>query len=278
MKITRFIHLALALILCGCATGRGINKGQLNMYSYESEKEIGRQYSAMVSSQFPPLYDAEVNAYVDTIGQKMVNVATDPLFNYQFRVFKTAMVNAFTVGAGYIFFTIGIMDAAPNEAALASVVGHEIGHVLSRHVTERLTQANLLGLAASMAGAGAGDAINLFGNLGLLQFGKADELEADQLGLGLLHRSNYNMTGGVQMFKVLKKLAENQATVPLLSDLLSTHPKPQDRIDRLNKLIPRYKKRTASITTDTKKFRSIKSRIQKYLKEFKRIGERTPRG
>jgi len=269
MKITRFIHIGMLFFLLGCATGRGINKDQLNMYSYAAEKEIGRQYSVMVSRQFAPLYDAEVNAYVDKIGQKMVNVATDPLFDYQFRVFKTDMVNAFTVGAGYVYFTVGIINAAPSESALASVVGHEIGHVLSRHVTERLTKANLIGLAASLAGTGAGDAINLFGNIGLLQFGKQNELESDGLGLQLLHRSNYNLNGGVEMFKVLKKLSENQASIPLLSDLLSTHPKPQDRINRLNALIPTYKKRKAQIVTDTQTFRNIKNKIQRYIHKKK---------
>ena len=261
-----FFNIFLAFALVGCATGRGINKGQLNMYNYEQEKEIGKQFSEMVSREFAPLYDYEINAFVDNLGQKLVNVATDPLFEYQFRVFKSDMVNAFTVGGGYVFVTVGIIDASPQEAAFAGVVGHEIGHVLSRHVTERLTQQNLLGVATSAIGGGAAQAVDLFGGLGLLQFGRQNELEADGLGLELITKANYNFNGPREIFKVLKKLSENQATVPLLSDLLSTHPKPQDRIDRLDKLTANMKHKPKEIT-DTEAFKNIKIRAKKYISE-----------
>ncbi|MBI2609417.1 MAG: M48 family metalloprotease [Deltaproteobacteria bacterium] len=270
----KLISLILCLFFLGCATGRGINEGQLNMYSYDQEKAIGEQFAQMVGGQFEPLYDPQISAYVDKIGQKIVNVATDPLFDYQFRVLKHDMVNAFTVGAGYVFVTVGLMNAAPHEAGFASVVGHEIGHVLSRHVAERLTQANLLGLAASIAGGGAGQVIDLFGNVGLLQFGKANELEADRLGLQLIYRSRYNLDGAIDMFKVLKKLADDKGTSSLLGDLLATHPNTQLRIDKLKELIPQYKAKEKT-TLNTESFKTIHNKVGQYLKEIQAKQKKT---
>ncbi|MBI2026306.1 MAG: M48 family metalloprotease [Deltaproteobacteria bacterium] len=261
--VGKLLLLVFAYYLTGCATGRGINEGQFNIYTYEDEKKLGEQLSQMVSKQVTFVEDPVVNAYLDRVGQKLARVAPDPLFNYQFRLIKNRQVNAFTISAGYVYVYTGLVDHAPYEAAFASVVGHEIGHNLARHVTERLSKQNLIGLASAIIGGPGGQAIDLFGGLGLLKFGRDEELEADKLGVDLAYRANFNIQGAKAIFEVFKKLEGNKGTTPLLGDLLATHPKPQDRIDRINKLIPNFKPKPSAVT-DTASFRTFKTNVLKY--------------
>jgi len=265
LKLTQiFVITAFFLILGACATGRGINKGQFNMYTYEEEKQIGRKLANMVSGQVKFILDPEINSYMDKLGQKLVNVAHDTLFDYQFRVIKDRQVNAFTISAGYVYMYAGLIKEAPYEAAFASVVGHEIGHNLARHVTERLSKQNLLGIASAVVGGPIGSGINLFGSIGLLQFGKREELEADRLGVALLNKAGYNPNGAKAIFEIFKKLQAKQSSAPLLGDLLSTHPDPQDRINQINKIIPKLKRAPTSIT-NTRAYKTFKANVLKFI-------------
>ncbi len=256
--------------LLGCATGRGINEGQLNIYSTLQDKHIGKYYASLVMQTYQPLYDYEINAYIDNLGQKLVRVSTDPLFEYQFRILKMKEFNAFTVGGGYVYVTTGLVERLPHEAGLASVIAHETGHNLARHITEGLTKRNLLGIATSAIGGGvAAEAIDLFGSLGLLQYGRENELEADKLGLELAFKANYKLSGFKDTFLIIQKLYENQATLPLINDLLATHPKPKARIEQIEELTPQYKEKPDAILT-TQNFEKTKQRIKTYLEEEKK--------
>jgi len=255
--------------LLGCATGKGINEGQLNIYTNEQDKQIGKYYASMVMQTYQPLYDYEINAYIDNLGQKIVGVAKDPLFEYQFRILKMPEFNAFTVGGGYVYVTTGLVEKLPHEAGLASVIAHETGHNLSRHITESLTKRNLLGLATSAIGGGVAEAIDLFGSLGLLQFGRENELEADKLGLELAYKANYKLSGFKDTFVIIQKLYENKGTLPLINDLLATHPKPKTRIEQIDQLVPHYKQKETAILT-TQNFEKAKQRIKAYLEEEKK--------
>src|SRR3989338_9195267 len=144
MKMKKVFSIFVVATLVGCATGRGINEGQLNMYSTEQDKQIGKYYSSLVMQSYQPVYDYEMNAYIDNLGQKLVGVAKDSLYEYQFRVLKTPEVNAFTVGGGYVYVTTGLVLHMPHEAGAAGMTAHEICHNLARHITERLTKANLI--------------------------------------------------------------------------------------------------------------------------------------
>jgi len=269
MEIKKIFSIFVVLTLLGCATGRGINEGQLNMYSTAQDKQIGKYYSSLVMQSYQPLYDYEINAYIDSLGQKLVGVAKDPLYEYQFRVLKMKEVNAFTVGGGYVYVTAGLVLHMPHEAGAAGVIAHEICHNLARHISERLTKANLIGIATAAIGGGAGEVIDLFSNLGLLQFGRENELEADRLGLELVHKANYQLRGFKDVFLIIQKLYENQATLPIINDLLATHPKPKTRIEQIDQLTPKYKQKETAILT-TQSFEKIKQQIKTILEEEKK--------
>nr|WP_100817425.1 M48 family metalloprotease [uncultured Allomuricauda sp.] len=218
-------------------TGRTQN---INMTA-EQEIAIGLQSAPEMAQQHGGLYpDERMQALVDAIGNKLVqrSVARETPYQYEFHLLADdRTINAFALPGGQIFITYALFSQL-NEPQLAGVLGHEIGHVIGRHSAERIAESNFWQTLATGASVG-GDMGNLVAGIGqntLLQNGRGDELESDELGVLFMIQSGYDPNEMIEVMKVLKAAA-GPNRVP---EFQSTHPDPDNRIDKIKEAIRKY--------------------------------------
>ena len=222
-------------------TGRVQN---INMTS-EQEIAIGLQSAPEVAQQYGGLYpDERLQTLVDVIGDRLVqnSIARESPYEYEFHLLADdETINAFALPGGQIFITYALFKQL-NEAQLAGVLGHEIGHVIGRHSAERIADSNFWKTVSMGASVGA-DAGSLVGSIGqntLLTNGREDELESDDLGVLFMMQSNYQPEEMIGVMKILKASA-GPDRVP---EFQSTHPDPDNRIERIQESIEKYKDQT----------------------------------
>lgn len=218
-------------------TGRVQN---INMTT-EQEIAIGLQSTPQIAQQYGGLYgDDRMQAYVDAVGDKLVrnSIARETPYEYEFHLLAdNKTINAFALPGGQIFITYALFSKL-NEAQLAGVLGHEIGHVIGRHSAERIAESNFWKTVSMGAQVGA-DAGNIVGSIGqntLLKNGRGDELESDDLGVLFMIRSGYEPEEMIRVMEILKEAAgPNRAP-----EFQSTHPDPDNRIARIKESIRKY--------------------------------------
>lgn len=211
---------------------RGIQVIQLATLSDSNEVELGQQINQQLVGQEVNLYrNSSIASYVDEIGQGLVPYSSRPDIPYTFQVVEDDQVNAFATMGGYVYVTTGLMQTASNEAELASVMAHEIGHIASRHAVKHMREQALQAGVLTAAGLDRNDAVAIGVELAVNRpNSRQDELEADEKGLTNLTEAGY-APGAMVSF--MEKLL-NQASVPTF---LSTHPSTSARIERLDALI-----------------------------------------
>ena len=213
----------------------------INM-STEQEIAIGLESAPQVAQQHGGLYpDERLQVYVDDIGRKLVNnsIARETPYKYEFHLLADDQsINAFALPGGQCFITYALFSKL-NEAQLAGVLGHEIGHVIGRHSAERIADSNFWQTATMGATVGAGDLGNVVGGIGqnkLLTNGRGDELESDELGVLLMIQSGYDPYEMIKVMEILKEAAgPNRAP-----EFQSTHPDPENRIEKIKEAIVKY--------------------------------------
>jgi predicted Zn-dependent protease len=216
----------------------------------EQEVQLGLESAPQMAQQFGGLYpDEKVQQSVKRVGQKIVNSTDVKNSPYQFDFHVLAdnkTINAFAVPGGQIFITAALLDKLKNEDQLAGVLGHEITHVVGRHSAEQIAKQQLTqGLAGAAAIAtedpnspGRNSAIAAYvANLIGLKYGRDDEIESDQLGVRWMVESGYNPEAMIDVMEVLR--AAGGPNRP--SEFMSSHPDPDNRIERIREAIAKYK-------------------------------------
>ncbi|CAM1356115.1 M48 family metalloprotease [Tenacibaculum halocynthiae] len=253
------IRLLIGLVIVAFAYLKKCSQQEENPYtgktqsislSPEQEIAIGLQQAPSMAQQHGGLYpDNRYQQIVDQIGQKLVNntVARKSGYKYDFHLLKDQRaINAFALPGGQIFITYALFskltnsNGSLNENMLAGVLGHEIGHVLGKHSNERITEANfwkLLTMGASV-GADLGQLANSVGQKTLLKNGRGDELESDELGVKLMIDAGYDPRYLINVMEILKAAA-GPNRVP---EFQSTHPDPENRIEKIKAAIKKYSK------------------------------------
>ena len=231
-------------LLAACATapgtGRTIFTGGL---SEEGEAELGREQHPKVLAEFGGAYDdPDLNRYVTSVGNFLAQTSERPDLDYTFTILDTPVVNAFALPGGYVYITRGLLALAENEAEVAGVLGHEIGHITARHTAERYGQT----MAANIAGVGlgvllGGEAAQAGGALGALllrSYSREQEFESDMLGGRYLARAGYDtkaMAGFLSQLQAHSRLEAELAGQPEKADafnIMQTHPRTADRIEQ----------------------------------------------
>ena len=231
----------LGLWLAGCAVNPATGKREFMLVSEGQELQMGAAYDSQVVASIGLYNDPALQTYVVDLGKKLAATSERPNLPWTFRVVDDPSVNAFAIPGGHVYITRGILAHMANEAELAAVMGHEIGHVTARHTAQQMTQQQLAGLglaigtiASSRIAQYAGQASQALQVL-FLKFSRDDENQADQLGIRYSSRANYDSR---QMINVMQMLDRVQAqSGSKLPEWLATHPDPGNRIQHINAIL-----------------------------------------
>jgi len=238
----RFIQLA-ALSAAGLAAGCAVNpvtgQSQLMLVSEDQEIAIDRQNSPhQFSADYGVCQDAALNRYLQQTGQRLAAQTHRPRMPYRFNCVNATYANAYAFPGGSIAATRGILLTLDNEAELASLLGHELGHVNARHTAQQMTQGTLVqalvsGLSA-VAGTQGQPAGQLAGQLGMLgagallaSYSRDYEREADALGLRYMTAAGYGADGFVSLMDKLR--AMNRHNPGAIELMFATHPMSDER-------------------------------------------------
>jgi predicted Zn-dependent protease len=223
----------LLTVFLACAVNPVTGKKEFMLVSQADELALGRQTDAEVISQYGLYTDEALQAYVSMLGKKMAAITHRPELPYEFKVLDTDVLNAFAVPGGYVYFTREIMAYLNDEAELAGVMGHELGHIAARHSAQQMTQAQLvslgLGLGSALSETFAKYAgIASFGvQMLFLRFSRDHERQADQLGVEYMTKTGYDGQAMAEFFTTLERLNPDDGSIPAW---FSTHPNPVDRV------------------------------------------------
>ncbi|HIK41162.1 M48 family metalloprotease [Thermoleptolyngbya oregonensis NK1-22] len=212
---------------------RGAQIVQISNMSERQELELGRQINQQLLTQQFRLYrNSTVSEYVNRVGQGLVPHSDRPQIPYTFQVVESNQINAFATMGGYVYVTTALLQAMDNEAELAGVLGHEIGHIASRHSVEQLRDRAIAAGAARAAGLDRNTAVALGVELAINRpNSRRDEYEADERGLNNMIRAGYAPIGLVSF---MEKLQQRGGSVPTF---LSTHPNSGERAARLRQMV-----------------------------------------
>ncbi len=228
-------------------------------YTWEEEIRIGSEADNSIQQQYGIYPDTTVTNYVKRVGRKVLKEShmrrSSTLEKYRqteftFRVLDSPVVNAFALPGGYIYVTRGLLAHLNNEAQLAVVLGHEIGHVAARHASQRAFEQKA-GQIALVGGAVVGQEV--FGLPGqdllqvgssatkllFLKYGRDDERESDRLGVEYAVMAGYEASEGAEFFTSLRRLSDKSGQS--LPSLLSTHPDPGDREQKIPQLADQWR-------------------------------------
>ena len=245
-KFTVVIVLLTGLSGAGCSTNPATGKSQLNFIGTDREIALG----STASPKFLANYGGEIESkavwdYVSDLGHRLAKVSERPDLPWEFQVVDSSVINAFALPGGKVFVTRGLISKLENEAQLAGVLGHEVGHVTAQHIGQQMSRGMVLQGLATAIGIGAqnsnkewlkvlGTGTQVGGTVYLLKFGRDQESEADKLGVRYMSRLGYNPTAQLDVMRILEQAAAGKKRQP---EFLSTHPLPQTRINRLEKHI-----------------------------------------
>ena len=213
---------------------QGIQVIQVSSMSDKQEVALGKDINQQLikSGQAKIYRNQQINNYINRIGQRLAKHSERPNLPYTFQVVNDKNINAFATMGGYVYINTGLMLAAENEAELASVIGHEIGHIVGRHAVEGMRERAISQGILSVAGLDQTAAVNIGVDLAINRPNRReDEREADQLGLTNLKKAGYAPSG---MVSFMQKLLKQGSSGP---KILSTHPSTSERIETLKSQI-----------------------------------------
>lgn len=239
--------LAAGLLLVGCSQNAETGRAQFAVIPDEALTQMADQAWSDLRAQTPPAADPAAQARLEQIGWKIVEASGRTDLAWEFVVFDRPEINAFVLPNGKVAAFKGLMDFVRDDDELAGVLGHEVGHVLARHPSERVSQqmAVEVGVGALQAILANGDyaehASEIAGVLGMgatygviLPYSRNHELEADRVGVDLAQRAGMDPAGAVRFFE---RMASEGAAQPQPPEVLSTHPADGPRLAALREAV-----------------------------------------
>lgn len=288
-RFMRLTGLAAVGISAGCATNPVTGSSQFMTVSEEEEIQIDREYApTQFSDDYGPVQETALNDYVSGVGRSMVPGTHRPHMPYSFRVVNATYINAYAFPGGSIACTRGILTSLNNEAELAALLGHEIGHVNARHTAEQMSKGQLsnilvggLSVIAGVASPGLGQVAAALGGVGagafLAKYSRDNERQADALGTEYLVKAGYGPDGMVGLMEMLNSL--NKSKPSSIELMFATHPMSDERYQTAvntvrtryaaSRGLPLYRERYMDSTS---RLRAISGAIQEMQKGDTALG------
>jgi predicted Zn-dependent protease len=228
------VLLCLVAAMAGCATSP-TGRSQVLVFPEEQMDAMGIAAFEEMRGTLPVEADPEINDYVQCIANAVTDQVPKSPYAWEVVVFKDDTPNAFALPGGKMGVHTGMLEVATNQDQLASVLGHEVGHVIAQHGNERASQQQLanIGLSAIAATGQVSNptmqALGLGAQVGiLLPYGRTHESEADVIGLDLMAKAGFDPRESVQLWRNMEKMGGEKPP-----EFLSTHPSSGTRIDEL---------------------------------------------
>ncbi len=239
--------------LVGCAT-----IGGANYYSVDQEWELGRQLEVQLRQELPLTNDATLANYVNRLGQQMVRAAGANNLPWRFHVVRDDAINAFNVPGGIVYVNTGLIAQAGSAGELAGAIAHEVAHGVQRHGTQRLSKAQDANLVASAVlgsdpGAVETIAAQIAAQGAFASFSRADEREADAVGVQLMAGAGYDPDG---LGDLLERLAAEEGSGGVA--LFRSHPLSSDRMQSVRSMARRYDGQ--NLRTNDSQFAAVRRR------------------
>ena len=225
-----------------CSTNPVTGESQLALVSESQEIEMGRQTAVAAEAQLGLVDDAALQDYVNRIGLSMASVSERPELPWQFGVVDDPTPNAFAAPGGFIYVTRGMLALMSNEAELATVLGHEIGHVTARHSVSMISRQQLAQLGLGLGSILSPEIAQLgeLASAGLsalfMSYGRDAERQADDLGFRYALAQGYDVTQMADVFASLQRIGDASGRSPVPA-WMSTHPYPEERITRIEAML-----------------------------------------
>jgi predicted Zn-dependent protease len=244
----------------GC--GRGVG----NWYSIEKQVAMGKTYAQQVESTARMITDPVITEYVNRVGQNLVR-NSDAQVPFTIKVVDDDSINAFALPGGFFYVNSGLILAADNEAELAGVMAHEIGHVAACHAARQQTRgelANLISLPLIFVGGGYGiyaaeQAASLALPAAFLKFSRGFEAQADYLGVEYMYKTGYDPQAFVSFFEKIE--ATEKKKPGALAKVFETHPPTPDRMEKAQQEISTILPPKDEYILDTSEFENVKARL-----------------
>jgi Zn-dependent protease with chaperone function len=268
----RYRGLLAVVLAFSCAPELWAQRSKLkppwNMYSPETDVQVGRQNAELLKKRLPLCNAPRVDAYLTTLGLRLVAAlpARGVQYPWEFHCVNSKEINAFALPGGYVFVNRGAIEVADNEAQLAAVMAHELSHVVLRHGTAQASKAQLMqgaaGIFGGIFGGSTGGALLTEGvALGaggvLLHYSRSDETQADVLGTQALYDSGYDPRAMAQFFEKLESETKGKNPPQFLSD----HPNPGNRVARVDEEIDKLGGVPPNAKRDSAEFEAAKREV-----------------
>ncbi len=247
-------------------------------FTIGEEREVGEKLLYTVRSAFDVLDDPDIHQYINNLGAEVLDVAGIQFFDYHFFIINNKEFNAFAAPSGLIFFHTGLIETMNSENELVSVLAHEIGHIVKRHLASRLEKGKVINmatlvLAAASLALGSAEATQalLAGSVAAgqsmsLHFSRLDEEEADLLAYRWMKDLRRNPEAQEKMLQTMRRITRyRMGQVP---QYLLTHPNPEMRMDYVQSLLDAEQDNLASyVQEDTFDFLRFKYRVLSLVKK-----------
>ena len=232
----------LVILAVHCAVNPVTGKKEIMLVSESMEINMGREIDQGLKMEYGMYDDPGLRDYITEVGERMVPHTHRPQLQYHFAVLDTPVENAFAAPGGYIYITRGLLALMNSEAELATVIGHELGHVNARHSARQITRSILFTLGIVIFSEISKDfrkiapLTMIATELLFLKYSRSDEYQADELGFQYAMKAGYNSTEMVTFFSTLDRMtiSEGGARIP---NFLSTHPMTPKRIEKIKQMI-----------------------------------------
>jgi predicted Zn-dependent protease len=237
----------LATVALAAARERKLPKPGWNLFKKEQDIQLGKEYAQQIERHYYVVPDAELTAYVNRIGHRLVEKGDLEPYPYYFKVVQDDSINAFALPGGPMYVHTGLIKAADNEAQIAGVLAHELAHVVLRHGTNQATKAQITQIGALLAGAASGRSlagqltrlgIGLGAHSVLLSFSRAAESDADLLGAHIMARAGYNPVEMARFFEKLEGQERDSNGARLAAFFTASHPNPGHRVKAIEDQLP----------------------------------------
>jgi predicted Zn-dependent protease len=242
----------------------------INFYSLKREMALGKQLSEEVRKQARVVEDPIVAEYINRIGQNLARQSDVP-FPVTFNLIESDEIGAFTLPGGYIYIHTATLKLSDNEAELASVIAHELGHASARHATRQATQEQMLSIGTvplTLFGGLGGLAVRQLGApLAFFHFSRAFETEADFLGIQYLWKAGYDPEASVNMFERVE--ATERKRPGAVAQLFRTHPMTAERIAKTQRDIGKLLPDKPEYVLNTSEYEDIRVRVTELLEAQK---------